>query len=192
MEVDTHHAAISAAVTDPSDMRTVPSQTSSGARASDHGFKRRYGMALVTNVAEQSATRALEEEICISGTFVLSTMLLLTESTLYWLNLIWNIGAPNRRTLLRRRVNNWANTVTRGSTPSQKSDSTSTQVDESSIPSLTTDTTAHSSATSETTHKNAPVLSGLPNSLQIEALPVQIAGHRTKVSLCKIDVPHST
>jgi len=62
MEVDTHHAAISAAVTDPSDMRTVPSQTSSGARASDRGLKRRYGMALVTDVAERSATRALEEE----------------------------------------------------------------------------------------------------------------------------------
>jgi len=118
-------------------------------------------------------------------------MLLLTESTLYWLDLIWNIGALNRRTLLHRHVNNWANTVTCGSTPSQKSDST-TQVDESSIPSLTTDTTAHSSVTSETTHKNAPVLSGLPNSLQIEDLPIQIAGHRTKVSLCKIDVPHST
>ena len=118
-------------------------------------------------------------------------MLLLTESTLYWLNLIWNIGAPNRRTLLHCRVNNWANAVTHGSTPSQKSDST-TQVDESSIPSLTTDITAHSLATSETTHKNAPVLSGLPNSLQIEDLPVQIAGHRTKVSLRKIDVPHST
>jgi len=62
MEVNTHRAAISAAVTDPSDMRTVPSQTSSGVRASDRGLKRWYGMALVTDVAEQSATRALEEE----------------------------------------------------------------------------------------------------------------------------------
>jgi len=62
MEVDTHHAAINAAVTDPLDMQTVPSQTSSGARASDCGLKRQYGMALVTDVAEQSATHALEEE----------------------------------------------------------------------------------------------------------------------------------
>ena len=128
-----------------------------------------------------------KKKICISGMFVLLTMLLLTESTLYWLDLVWNIGAPNRRTLLRRRVNNWANTVTRGSTPSQKSDTT-TQVNGSSIPSLTTNTTTLSSATSDATHKKAPVLSGLPNN-QIEDLSVQIAGHRTKVSLGKIDMP---
>ncbi|KAL4068758.1 hypothetical protein V8B97DRAFT_2024679 [Scleroderma yunnanense] len=38
-------------------------------------------------------------------------MLLLTESTLYWVNLHWNISTPNRRAVLVGCINNWPTIV---------------------------------------------------------------------------------
>ncbi|KAI5999821.1 hypothetical protein F5J12DRAFT_895067 [Pisolithus orientalis] len=38
-------------------------------------------------------------------------LLLLTESTLFWLNLTWNVSAPNNRTLLAGHVKSWASSV---------------------------------------------------------------------------------
>ena len=38
-------------------------------------------------------------------------LLLLTKSTLYWLNLTWDASTPRNNTALAGRVKNWANFV---------------------------------------------------------------------------------
>jgi len=84
-------------------------------------------------------------------------LLLLTESTLYWLNLTWDASTPCNNTALAGRVKNWANFVaTAGNTgtpQSSVSSNLSTHVSRppsSTVPSLTTSATSVSSAVSDT------------------------------------------
>ncbi|KAI6021336.1 hypothetical protein BKA83DRAFT_116377 [Pisolithus microcarpus] len=73
-------------------------------------------------------------------------MLLLTESTLYWLNLIWNLNAPNRRAFLLGHVNNWAN---KNSAASDSQTGGKSHLLSSTVPSLMTKVMSVSSATSD-------------------------------------------
>jgi len=130
-------------------------------------------------------------------------MLLLTESTLRSLNLIWNISATNKRAALLGRFSNWADDVRPSSgigTPhnSVASDSQTNSTCHplsSTVPSSTTKATGINSATSDKdpAHNEScsTVLSDLPvhnvnedSEVERTAIPVQNAGrHKTKVCL---------
>ncbi|KAI6146852.1 hypothetical protein BKA82DRAFT_32086 [Pisolithus tinctorius] len=81
-------------------------------------------------------------------------LLLLTELTLFWLNLTWNISTPNNRTLLAGCIKSWAssiapvgngtpcNSVTSGS---QVQTDGTPNLPPSTVPSLTTKATSVSS-----------------------------------------------
>ncbi|KAI6029781.1 hypothetical protein PISMIDRAFT_23988, partial [Pisolithus microcarpus 441] len=103
------------------------------------------------------------------------TMLVLTESTLYWLNLTWNLSTPNKRALLLGRVNNWANEVRPGvgSCTPQNSAASDSQTGgksyppSSTVPSLTTKATSVNSAASDAARSyretSAPRVIGFPD-----------------------------
>ncbi|KAI6139761.1 hypothetical protein BKA82DRAFT_27019 [Pisolithus tinctorius] len=133
-------------------------------------------------------------------------MLLLTESTLHWLNLLWNISTLNRRALLLGHVNKWANNVgpsssnnsPQNSVPSDSHSNSTPHPLSSTIPSLTTNATSVSSAASNTipVYGRTPLInpSGLPthdesgddDKDQQGAVPVRFAGYReTKLVACK-------
>ena len=56
----------------------------------------------------QQGLEALFHLLCVL--FGLLIMLLLTESTLYWLNRIWTPRPPNKKARLLGRINCWSNT----------------------------------------------------------------------------------
>jgi len=113
-------------------------------------------------------------------------MLLLTESTLHRLNLIWNISATqNRRTVLCGRVTNWIDDVEPDSgngTPQNLAASNhSTHYPPSStIPSLTSKVTSASSAASNILAHDRNEVNGED---YCTTLPNQIRGPQTKVSI---------
>ena len=113
-------------------------------------------------------------------------MLLLTESTLHWLNLIWNISATwNRRTVLRGRVTNWIDDVVPDSgngTPqnSAASDHSTRYPPSSTIPSLTSKVTSASSAASDISAHDRNEVNGED---YCTTLPNWIRGPQTKVSI---------
>ncbi|KAI6141332.1 hypothetical protein BKA82DRAFT_28774 [Pisolithus tinctorius] len=81
-------------------------------------------------------------------------LLLLTELTLFWLNLTWNVSTPNNRTLLAGRIKSWASGVTPvgNGTPcnsvtlgSQVQTDGTPNLPPSTVPSLTTKATSVSS-----------------------------------------------
>jgi len=83
-------------------------------------------------------------------------LLLLTESTLYWLNLTWDASTPHNNTALAGHVKNWANFVaTAGNTGTSQSSVSSnlsahvSRPPSSTVPSLTTNATSVSSAVSD-------------------------------------------
>ena len=127
-----------------------------------------------------------------SGGYFSIPMLLLTESTLYWLNLTWNISTPNKRTALAGRVKNWANSVDRsegnGTPQNTVTSDCSTRgmshAPSSTTPSLSTKATSISSAAPPVYKKTpTPVSGGLPDA-QDEELPVWTTRkHRTTVSI---------
>ncbi|KAI6153198.1 hypothetical protein BKA82DRAFT_34262 [Pisolithus tinctorius] len=132
-------------------------------------------------------------------------MLLLTESTLHWLNLLWNISAPNRKALLLGRINKWANDVgpsssnnsPQNSVPSDSHSNLTPHLPSSTVPSLTTNATSVSSAASDTilVYGRTPLInpSGLPthdesgddDKDQQGTVPVRFAGYcKTKLVAC--------
>ena len=72
-------------------------------------------MATLADVAVEESAHVQQElkvlfhQLCML--FGLLIMLLLTESTLYWLNHIQTPRPPNQRALLLGRINNWVNEV---------------------------------------------------------------------------------
>ena len=72
-------------------------------------------MATLADVAVEESAHVQQElkvlfhQLCML--FGLLIMLLLTESTLYWLNRIQTPRPPNQRALLLGRINNWVNEV---------------------------------------------------------------------------------
>ncbi|KAI6126539.1 hypothetical protein F5141DRAFT_1060285 [Pisolithus sp. B1] len=119
---------------------------------SNRALRRQYVMGDV------EPTCALEKEKLHqqSAAFSSLMMLVLTKSTLYWLNLTWNCSMPNKRALLLSHVNNWANEVRpsiSSSTPQNSAASDSqtggkSHPPSSTVPSLTTKATSVSSAAS--------------------------------------------
>jgi len=119
-------------------------------------------------------------------------MLLLTESTLYWLNLTWNISMPNKRTALAGHVKNWANSVdcSEGNGTPQNTAASNCSTHgmscalSSTTPSLLTKATSISSAAPPVYKKTpTPILSAVPNA-QDEELPIWTTRkHRTTVSI---------
>ncbi|KIM61891.1 hypothetical protein SCLCIDRAFT_25549 [Scleroderma citrinum Foug A] len=115
MEVDTYPAPISPTYT--SGLTHKPSSNGMAARGNIRALKRHNAMATLADVAveEQESARVQKQlevllhQLCVL--FGLLIMLLLTESTLYWLNRIWTPRPPNKRALLFGRVNNWSNEV---------------------------------------------------------------------------------
>ena len=115
MEVDTYPAPISPTRT--SDMTHKPSSNGMAAKGNIRALKRHNAMATLADVAveEQESARVQKQlevllhQLCVL--FGLLIMLLLTESTLYWLNRIWTPRPPNKRALLLGRINNWSNEV---------------------------------------------------------------------------------
>ncbi|KIM60853.1 hypothetical protein SCLCIDRAFT_26361 [Scleroderma citrinum Foug A] len=117
-------------------------------------------MATLADVAvEEESARVQQElevlfhQLCML--FGLLIMLLLTESTLYWLNRIWTPRAPNQRALLLGHINNWMNEVEDdgdGTPPNMLTSNslTSGTADppSSTVPSAMTKATTVSSATS--------------------------------------------
>jgi len=84
-------------------------------------------------------------------------LLLLTESTLYWLNLTWDASTPRNNTALAGCVKNWANFVaTVGNTGTPQSSVSSnlsahvSRPPSSMVPSLMTNATSVSSVVSDT------------------------------------------
>ncbi|KIN94160.1 hypothetical protein M404DRAFT_35342 [Pisolithus tinctorius Marx 270] len=86
--------------------------------------------------------------------FPCTMLLLLTESTLFWLNLTWNVSALNNRTLLAGHVKSWASSVTpvgNGTPRNSVTSGSQVQTDgtpnlpPSTVPSLTTKATSVSS-----------------------------------------------
>ncbi|KAI5983544.1 hypothetical protein EDD15DRAFT_2376339 [Pisolithus albus] len=144
------------------------------------------------------ATCALEQEEShqrfVINCFIM--MLLLTESTLHWLNLIWNCSMPNRRAFLLGCINDWANEVPlsasnhnhQNSTASDSQTGGKSYPPSSTVPSLTSKATSVSSATSDVApaYRKTPMpasngSSGGENKDgtqdPTQALPVQIIGH---------------
>lgn len=107
MEVDAYSAPIN----------PKPSSNGISAKSNIRPLKRHNAMATLADVAveEQESTRvqqgleALFHLLCVL--FGLLIMLLLTESTLYWLNRIWTPRPPNKKARLLGRINNWTNKV---------------------------------------------------------------------------------
>ncbi|KAI6114260.1 hypothetical protein F5141DRAFT_1062723 [Pisolithus sp. B1] len=123
-------------------------------------------------------------------------MLLLTESTLHWLNLIWNHSTPNRKAFLLGHINNWANEVSLGasnnncqnSAASNSQTSGKSYLPSSTVPSLMSKVTSVSSVTSDAApayrKTPMPVLNGSSGNENkdgmqdpTQALPVWIVGH---------------
>ncbi|KAI6140862.1 hypothetical protein BKA82DRAFT_34390 [Pisolithus tinctorius] len=86
-------------------------------------------------------------------------LLLLTESTLFWLNLTWNVSTPNNRTLLAGRIKSWASSIApvgNGTPHNSVTSGSQVQTDgmpnlpPSTVPSLTTKATSISSEISIT------------------------------------------
>ncbi|KAI6138816.1 hypothetical protein BKA82DRAFT_4020624 [Pisolithus tinctorius] len=86
-------------------------------------------------------------------------LLLLTELTLFWLNLTWNVSTPNNRTLLASHIKSWASSITPvgNDTPcnsvtlgSQVQTDGTPNLPPSTVPSLTTKATSISSEISVT------------------------------------------
>ncbi|KAI6094616.1 hypothetical protein F5141DRAFT_1223551 [Pisolithus sp. B1] len=129
-------------------------------------------------MANVKLAHALEQEKSHQQSVQFSslTMLVLTESTLYWLNLTWNLSTPNKRALLLGCINNWANEVRPGtgngtsqnSTASKSQTGRKSYPPSSTVPSLTTEATSVSSAASNRAlaYREIPVpaVTGFPHS----------------------------
>ncbi|KAI6128900.1 hypothetical protein EDD16DRAFT_1701501 [Pisolithus croceorrhizus] len=127
-------------------------------------------------IANVETAHALEQEKTHQRSVHFSslTMLVLTESTLYWLNLTWNLSMLNKKTLLLGHINNWANEVrpSIGAGTSQNSAASNSQTGgksyppSSTVPSLTTNATSVSSEASSAVpaYRETPVpaLTGFP------------------------------
>lgn len=121
MEVDTDLVSNNPTfgLTGSSDLMHKPSSNGiSASRSNVRPLKRHNAMATLADVAveEQESARVQEElkvllhQLCVL--FGLSIMLLLlTESTLYWLNRISTPRPPNKRARLLSHINNWSNEV---------------------------------------------------------------------------------
>ncbi|KAL4068686.1 hypothetical protein V8B97DRAFT_2024630 [Scleroderma yunnanense] len=115
MEVDTYPAPNN--LTSFSNPKDKPSSDGISARSNIHALKRYSAMAMLDNVAveDQQSTyvqqqpEVLFHQLCML--FGLLIMLLLTESTLYWLNHIWTPIPSNKRALLLGCINSWTNEV---------------------------------------------------------------------------------
>ena len=73
-------------------------------------------MATLADVAVEEESACVQQELEVlfhqlCMLFGLLIMLLLTKSTLYWLNHIWTPRPPNQRALLLGHINNWTNEV---------------------------------------------------------------------------------
>ena len=184
MEVDTYPAPISPTYT--SGLTHKPSSNGMAARGNIRALKRHNAMATLADVAveEQESARVQKQlevllhQLCVL--FGLLIMLLLTESTLYWLNRIWTPRPPNKRALLFGRVNNWSNEVEAdngdGTPPNTLASNSQTSSGTPDPPS----STAPSSMTKATT-----VSSAASDAQYCASLPVQkVAGKRpSKVGL---------
>ncbi|KAI6118442.1 hypothetical protein F5141DRAFT_1212365 [Pisolithus sp. B1] len=102
-------------------------------------------------------------------------MLVLTESTLYWLNLTWNLSMLNKKALLLGHVNNWVNEVrpsisagtSQNSAASDSQTGRKSYLPSSTVPSLTTNMTSVTSEASSAVpaYRETPVpaLTGFPH-----------------------------
>ncbi|KAI6118058.1 hypothetical protein F5141DRAFT_1211888 [Pisolithus sp. B1] len=128
-------------------------------------------------MANVETAHALEQEKTHQRSVHVSslTMLVLTELTLYWLNLTWNLSMPNKKALLLGHVNNWANEVrpSIGAGTSQNSTASNSQTGgksyllSSTVPSLTTNATSVTSEASSAVpayrETLVPALTGFPH-----------------------------
>jgi len=202
MEVDTYLAPINNPTGFSNPKHDKPSSNGISAKGNTHALKRHNAMATLADVAvEEQESACVQQELevlfhqlCVL--FGLLIMLLLTESTLYWLNRIWTPRPPNKRALLLGRINNWwdevkvndgegtpPNTLASNSLTSGTADPPS-----STAPSLMTKATTVSSAASGVAAAGKVALihdEDKGNAQPSAALPIRkVAGkHPSKVGL---------
>ncbi|KAI6100514.1 hypothetical protein F5141DRAFT_1066118 [Pisolithus sp. B1] len=138
---------------------------------SNHVLRRQNAMANVEMACALEQEKTHQRSIHVSSL----TMLVLTELTLYWLNLTWNLTMPNKKALLLGCVNNWANKVkpSVSAGTSQNSAASASQTGgksyplSSTVPSLTTNVTSVTSEASSAVpaYRETPVpaLTGFPH-----------------------------